>query len=788
MERRAYVGSRVRKLRGDRFLTGRGRYLDDIELAASTHLAILRSSHAHASIELDASVARAHPEALLVLTGDDVAALTEPIPPRLDPVAFGGAPIEVRPLAVGKVTHQGEPIAAVVAERRADAEALAALIETRYELLPVVLDADEALADDAPCLYPGRADNVIASLHYGQGDVDAALAQAPHRLADELRIQRYSTQPIETRGYLADWDARTEQLVLYSSSQNPHPQRFPLATTLRLRESQIRVIVPDLGGAFGIKMHTHREEPLICLASMLLGRPVRWIESRAEALLIAGREQTHRFEVGFDDDGRLLALRDHFVANVGAFSTTPGWGMARLTALTMPGGYKVAATDFQVRVVVTNKGPWNACRGYGKEATAIVLEHVVDRVARKLALDPAEVRRRNFVAADEFPYTTNTGLRLDSGNYASALDRALELVDYPALRAEQERAREAGRLLGIGIAFEMTPEAADFPGTMVGGFDTSTVRIDPSGDVTLLTGITSPGTGNDTAVAQIVADVLGIEPQQVAVVQGDTDVCPYGFGNGNGRSTIMGGGSAHLAALDVRAKLATVAGALLGVAPEGLEFAGGRVADTASGRSAQLSEVAYAVYSEAFARAAGIDPPLEATRVYRPGNIDHSPDDRGRIQPYTTFSNAVHVSVVEIDPETGRITLLRHGVVDDCGTMINPLAVAGQMHGAIGMGIGGALTEELRYDAVGQLLATGFKTYLTPRASDVPRIELAHQVTPSPFTLHGEKGAGEAGVGGSIAAILGAANDALAPLGVTLRSLPLSAARVHAAIIAAGAG
>jgi carbon-monoxide dehydrogenase large subunit len=342
-------------------------------------------------------------------------------------------------------------------------------------------------------------------------------------------------------------------------------------------------------------------------------------------------------------------------------------------------------------------------------------------------------------------------------------------------------------LLGIGIAFEMTPEAADFPGTMVGGFDTSTVRIDPSGDVVLLTGITSPGTGNDTAVAQIVADLLGIDPEQVTVVQGDTDVCPYGFGNGNGRSTIMGGGSAHLAALDVRAKLATVAGALLGVAPERLEFAGGRVADADSGRSAGFSEVAYAAYSEAFARAAGIDPPLEATRVYRPGNIDHTPDDHGRIQPYTTFSNAVHVSVLDVDPETGRITLLRHAVVDDCGTMINPLAVAGQMHGAIAMGIGGALSEELGYDAAGHLLATGFKTYLTPRASDVPRIELAHQVTPSPFTVHGEKGAGEAGVGGSIAAILNAANDALSPLGITLRSLPLTAENVRAAIASAGA-
>ena len=783
-----HVGVRARKLRGDRFVTGRGRYLDDFSLAGTAQLAILRSSLAHARIRsVDVSRAAAHPEVLLAVSGDDVATLTDPIPPRLDPVAFGGSSVELRPLAVGKVVHAGEPVAAIVAATRHDAEALLELIDVAYELLPVVMDAAEALLPQAPRLYESWPSNLVASIAYREGDTDAALLAAPHRLADELVIHRYSTQPIETRGYLADWSDRDEQLTFYSSSQNPHPQRYALARALRLRESQVRVIAPDLGGAFGIKMHTHREEPLVALASILLRRPVKWIESRPEALLMAGREQHHRFEVGFDEDGRMLALRDHFLANIGAFCATPGWGMARLTALTMPGGYAVPATDVEARVVVTNKGPWNACRGYGKEATALVLEHIVDRIAGVLALDPGEVRRRNFVRSEEFPYTTNTGLRLDSGDYQGALDKALRLVDYPALRAEQVVAREQGRLVGVGIGFEMTPEAADFPGTMVGGFDTSTVRVDPSGSVTLLTGITSPGTGNDTAVGLIVADLLGVEPEDIVVVQGDTGLCPYGFGNGNGRSMIMGGGSAHLAATEVRAKLAAVAAVMLEVPADTLKFADGRI--SAGGdrpASLSLAEVAYAVYSEAFARASSVSPPLEATSVYRPGNIDHRPDGQGRIQPYVTFSNAVHVSLVEIDRDTGRVSLRRHAVVDDCGTVINPIAVQGQMHGAIGMGIGGVLSEALPYDDQGRPLATGFKTYLMPRASDVPAIEFAHQSTPSPYTIHGEKGAGEAGVGGSSAAIFNAVNDALAPIGTMARSLPLTAERLHQ-LIAGGA-
>lgn len=771
-----YVGSSPHKLRGDAFLTGRARFVDDVELAGTVHAAILRSPHAHARIRrIDLARARAHPACLAAIDGEGLAAVAGPIPHRTDPRAVGGQQLDVWPLARGKAVWQGEPVAAVVAATRNDAEALLDLIDVEWEPLRPLVDAEAAVAPGVEPIHAGWPDNVLTRIRYAHGDVDAALAAAPHRLADSFAIQRYSTQPIEPRAYLADWDPRGRRLTLHTTAQNPHTNRHTLAQTLRLEEAQIRLLAPDIGGGFGFKMHSYPEEAVACVLSLQLGRPVKWVESRSDALLVGGREHLHRWEVGFDGEGRLLALRDRFLANVGAIISTPGWGMARLSALTAPGGYRVPASEVEATVVITNKGPWNASRGYGKEATALVLEHIADRVAAHLGLDPAEVRRVNFVPAEEFPYRTNSGLRLDSGRYHEALERALAAAGYDEARQEQALARAAGRLPGVGIAFEVTPEAADFPGTMTGGFDTATVRVDPTGRVTVLTGVTTPGTGNDGAVAQVVAGIVGVRTEEVTVVQGDTDSCPFGFGNGNGRSTVMGCGSAQLAAEDVAAKLRIVAAALLGAREDEIELVDGaaRVA-AAPGRSVPLQQVAFTVYTQAFALARGVEPPLEATRVYRPGNIDHTPDAEGRIQPYTTFSYAVHVALVDVDRETGKVELLRHLVVDDCGTMVNPVAVRGQMVGAVAMGVGAALLEELTYDTEGRLLVDRFKTYLVPRSTDLPEVEVEHMETPSPFTSLGAKGAGEAGVGGAKAAIQNAVLDALSPLGAVVRRMPLT--------------
>jgi aerobic carbon-monoxide dehydrogenase large subunit len=468
---------------------------------------------------------------------------------------------------------------------------------------------------------------------------------------------------------------------------------------------------------------------------------------------------------------------------VGALGAPPGWGMAFLTALSFPTGYKIPNQDVQVSIVATNKGPWNASRGYGKEATNLVMERIVDLVAQKLGMDPAEVRRRNFIHKDEFPYKTNAGLNIDSGDYHGALEKALRMMGYDDLRAEQERLRAEGRYLGVGIAFELTPEGGDIPGTLVAGFDTTTVKMDPQGKVTVLTGVTTPGGGNETGIAQIVADEVGVPLEDVTVIQGDTGLCPYGFGNYSGRSMLVGGGSAALAARDIRAKLEQVAAAMLETEPENLEFADGTVSRKDNpDASLPVETVAYSVLTLAFATAAMVEPTLESTRVYKPDNITHIPDEKGRIQPYPSYSNAVHLAVVEVDAETGTVDLKRFGVVHDCGTIINPTFVEGQMQGAVAMGVGAALSEELVYDAEGHLLTDRFKTYLMQRAGDLPSFEMEHQVTPSPFTLLGAKGAGEAGVGGSQAAVANAVNDALAPLGVTLRQMPLKPPNVLRAI------
>jgi carbon-monoxide dehydrogenase large subunit len=780
----SYVGSSERKHNGDRFLTGRVEYINDVVLPGTVHMAVLRSPHAHARIvRVDTTKAKNAPGVVAALSGEDARSLCNPIPHFIDPAAFGGKTAEVRVLAVDKVIYQGQPVAAVVAATAGDAQAALDLIEVEYEPLQAVVHGGAASAEGATLIHEEWGDNVVITVPFVEGDVDAALEQADHVIEETLQIQRYSSQSIEPRGYVASWDESSEMLTFHGAVQNPHPLRFVLAKALNLDEGQVRVIASSLGGAFGLKMHGHPEEPLTCVFSRLTGRPVKWIEDRRETLLVGGREHSHCITVGFTNDGKVTALRDHFIANIGALGATPGWGMAFLTALSFPTGYKIPNTDCVVTAVTTNKAPWNATRGYGKEGTNLVMERVMDMVAARTGIDPAEVRRRNFIGKDEFPYKTNSGLNVDSGDYHALLDKVLDLVDYDSLREQQAKAREEGRHIGIGIAFELTPEAADIPGSLVTGFDTSTVRMDPSGKVLLLTGVTTPGSGNDTSMMQIVADELGVLLSDVTVIQGDTTVCPYGFGHFSGRSMVVGGNAALLAAGDIKQKLVKVAAAMLEADEADIRL-GQRMATLASDpeKSIPIADVAYAVYSLTFIFAKGVEPPLESTRVYMPDNIDHTPDEKGRIQPYPTYSNAIHAAVVEVDVETGKVTLERLAVGHDCGTVINPLYVEGQMEGAIAMGVGAGLTEEQRYDDEGNFISNSFKRYLLPRAKDMPSIEMVHQVTPSPFTLLGVKGAGEAGIGGAQSAIANAVHDALAPLGVTVRKMPLTPATVLDAI------
>ena len=778
-----YVGSRETKHNGDLFLTGRATYFNDMALPNMSHAAVLRSPHAYARIKsVDTSAAEANPEVLATLSGAQIKEHTGPIPFFIDPAVFGGNTRDNYPLAVDTVLMVGQPVAAVVAETAADAEAALELIVVEYEVLDPILEADEALKDGAPILNEGWDDNVVITMPFVEGDAEAALAEAEHVIEDSFEMRRLSTQPIEPRGNMAVWEI-DGSLTFRGSVQNPHPLRLNLSQALGISENQIRVHAPFVGGGLGLKMHGHPEEVLVCVLAKIVGRPVKWLEDRKETLLIGGIEQTHTFKVGFNSDGKIMVIHNRIVANIGMLGSAPGWGMAFLSALGFPSGYKVPVTDVSVQVVATNKGIWNATRGYGKQGTNVVIERMVDLVARELGMDRIEVRRINMIQKDEFPYATNSGLNIDSGDYHGALDKLEELLDYEGLKKEQAQLREEGRYLGIGITFELTPESADIPGTIVGGFDSAQVKMNPSGNVTVLSGVTTPGSGNDTGLAMIVADELGVTMDRISVIQGDTDICPYGFGNYSGRSIVSGGNAAVLAARDVAEKIRSGAALLLEAGDEDIELTDNlaRVAG-APDKAVPIANVAETIYTLNFAIPGIPEPPLESTRVYKPDNIRHTPDEKGRIQPYPTYSFAVHGVVVEVDPETGAVEIKRIGIVHDCGTMINPLFIEGQMAGAMVMGIGNGMSEELKYDDAGVPLSTRFKAYLMPRAGDVPKIELVHQVTPSPFTLLGTKGAGEAGVGGGMSVITNAVDDALAPLGVTIRQLPVSPPNVLAAI------
>ncbi|WP_246440456.1 xanthine dehydrogenase family protein molybdopterin-binding subunit [Saccharothrix tamanrassetensis] len=771
------VGRPVRKHDGDAYLTANATYTGDIVLPGTVYAALVRAPLAHALIRsVSTAAAEGATGVIAVVTGEDMIPWCDEIPHGLDAGHLGGHHSAVFPLAVEKVVYAGEPIAAVVATSEADAHAACLMVEVDYEPLPVLLDVESALAADAPILYPAWAENVLIEGHVGNDDFAEVARTAPHVLEGELRTHRGTAAPMEPRTYLADWDAGRQHLTLYASTQNPHVLRTVLAAAMRLREDQIHVVAPKVGGSFGLKMYGSREDFIAPVLARMVGRPVSWVEERAASLLPAAREQVLSYRVAFDDDGGLLALDVEALTDHGAAAPTHGWAMAYVGALSTGLGYAIEHCHVHYRVVVTNKAPWSGTKPFGKDGATLLLERIMERVAAATGVDAGTVRRRNFVAPSAFPYRHTSGLELDSGDYAAALDQTLEILSHERLRADQARLRAQGRYLGIGLGFELMPESADIPGGFVAAYDTSTVRMSPSGRVSVLTGVTSPGTGSDTGICQLVADELGVALDTVSVVQGDTDTCPYGFGNISSRSLVTGGNAAVLAARDVADKIRAAARALLRAdydEPVLIEDGIARLTRDPS-RSVSVVEAARAVYTRSYELELDVEPHLESTRTYRPSNIREVPDALGRMQTYTTYPYAVHASVVEVDVETGVVTLLRHVATHDCGTVVNPLMVDGQVTGGVVMGLGAAFSEELVFDDDGIPLTTGFKTYLLPRAVDVPRVELGHLCTPAPGTPLGAKGVGEAGFAGALAAAFNAVNDAVAPLGARLDRTPLS--------------
>lgn len=780
----SYVGRSMRTLEGRAPVAGAATYTNDLIFEGQLYAAIVRSPHAAARINsIDPSGALKVPGVVKVMAGAEAAQHIDPITHYIDPTVFGGQAATVRCLALDEVWCYGQPVAVVVARDKKAAQYAAQRVQVSYAPIEAILDVADAIKEDARIIAEGTSSNILLQAPFVNGNPDAAFERADHVVKTTVRIHRFSTQPIETRCYNAVWEEETQSITLYATAQNPHPLRHVLSDVLRMPENKLRIVAPTIGGAFGMKMHGHPEEALMCLLTKMLRQPVKWTESREECLLVGAREQQHEMELAFMADGELIGLRDRFYANTGAPTACPGWGMAFLTGVTMPGPYKVRDMDVLMSAVTTNKPSWNAARGYGKESTAIALELAMDDAARELGFDPVELRIRNFVPADAFPYPSPTGLIYDSGDYAGAVRKALAAVDYEGWKARQAEALKAGKYIGIGLAFELTPEGGALPGTMVAGYDSSSVRVGPDGSVRVLTGVTTPGTGNPTGIAQIVADELGVRLDSIEVTQGDTTTCPYGFGNYSGRSTIVGGGSAALAARDVRTMLVKVAAALLECDTDDIQLQEGiftRKGDTET--SLTVREVAYASYTRAYDVAACITPPLEATRTFLPPNIRHTPDKDGRINPYPSYSNAAYAAICEVDIDTGKTTLLQFAAAHDCGRVINPILVEGQACGAISFGVGGALTEAIAFDAAGRQLTRSFMDYVMPRCEDIPEISVVHHDSPNPDTYLGLKGAGEAGVGGSAAAVANAVNNALIPLGVALTELPFNAPAVWGAL------
>jgi carbon-monoxide dehydrogenase large subunit len=685
-------------------------------------------------------------------------------------------------LAWPVVRHVGEAIAAVVGDDRYAVEDAAARVRVEYEPLPAAVDALAALRDGAPLVHHTARGNVLLSRRFESGDVESALAGAAAVVERTFRTNRQCAAPLEGRGGVADWSDPDGRLTLWSGTQVPHLARHLLAEVLGLPENKVRVVAPDVGGGFGVKAILYPEDIALCVLAGTLGRPVKWVEQRREAMQASAHARDHHYTVraGFDARGQLLGLDVRAVCNAGAYSVFP-W-TAGIEAL-MAGGlltgpYKLQHYRCQVTAVATHTTPAGPYRGVARPATTFVMERVLDLGARRLGLDPVDVRRVNLIGPADLPYTSPTRLVHDSPSYPVCFDKVVEAIDYGSFRAEQARLRVTGRYVGVGFAVynELTGlgQAASAGPRMPfrTGHEGATVRLDPSGAVTVLAGVTSQGQGLETTVAQIVAAELAVPLDTVRVVLGDTDATPFGLGAFASRQAVIGGGAAMRAARAVRDKALGIAAHVLEAAVEDLDAADGQVfVRGAPGRALALSEIARIAHLETHRLPPDVDPGLDATRFYDP--------IRG------TFAAGAQAAIVEVEPETGVIAIRRYVCVEDTGRIINPLIVEGQVHGAIAQGIGGALSEHLVYDEAGQLLTGTFMEYAIPTATVIPSLETEHVEEPA-GNLAGVRGVGEGGTLGPAAVLANAVADALAPFGVEPDELPLTPARLWTACARAG--
>jgi len=757
-----------------RLLQGQGRFVADLTLSRVLHVAFLRSPHAHARlVSVDTRPARTLPGVAACVTGDEIATHARPI--RAESKMAGYHATEFPPLARGKVRFVGEAVVAVLAESRYVAEDALEAVDVRYAALPVVATPETAMAGDAPLVHEAAGSNVLLSRAFVRGDADAAMAGAAVVVGDRFRFHRHAGVTLENRACLADWNTGAGELTLWSSTQIPGLLREALAELLDLPAHRLRVVAPDVGGGFGVKSALYPEEVAVCALARLTGRPVKWVGDRREDLLTSTQawDETIDAELAVDADGTIHALRARVVADVGAYSIHPWTASIEVVQVIsfLPGPYRVPHYRGEAWGVATNKAPMGPYRGVGRPVSTFVTEALVDRAARRLGMDPVALRLRNLIRPDELPYRSPSGVVWDSGSFVESLERARDVVAYEHVRAAQRDPRRAGRYVGVGVAcyVELTGVGSAIPASPGAAINTgtegATVRVDPSGTVTASFGLACQGQGHETTLAQVVAAELGARLEDVRVVSGDTAAGPAGTGTYASRSAVIGGGAAILAARALREKALAIGAHLLEVSADDLTLADSRATVRgAPDRALSLREIARAAYAGAKRLPAGMEPGLEATRFYDPY--------------FGTASNATHIAVVEVDPETCGVVVRRFVVVEDCGRIINPLIVEGQAIGGVAQGVGAALLEEIVYDGDGQLLTGSLMDYLVPTAAELPPVEVVHLERPSPTTLGGFKGVGEGGTIGAPAAVANAIADALKPLGIELSELPVTPDRL----------
>jgi carbon-monoxide dehydrogenase large subunit len=776
------IGARIKRSEDPRLLTGLGAYTDDRQVMRLLHVAFRRSDQSHARIRaIDCAAARAAPGVIAVFTADDLSDTVKPLLATSRMANYYATPI--LPLAHGKVRYVGEPVVGVVAESRYQAEDAIELIAIDYEPLPLVIDPEQAVRPGAPLLHDEAGTNVIVSREFKRGDAEAAFAAAPVHVKSRFRMHRKSPVAIEPRVCLAEYEAGRDALTLHSATQVPGIIRDALAAALDIAGHRIRVVAPDVGGGFGGKGSLYPEEIFVCAAARHLRRPVKWTGDRLEDLAAnsQGFDEIVDAELALDSDGRILALRADVIGDVGAYSIYP-WtaGLEPVQVVSfLPGPYRVQNYRGRVQAVATSKAPTGPYRGVGRPISTFVMERLMDMAAAKLGIDAKDIRLRNLIADDELPYKVASGIVWDKSGFQECLHKASAAIGYDALRAEQREARAAGRWVGIGIACyaELTGIGSRIsvaPGMPINtGTETAIVRIDSTGAITATFGIASHGQGLETTLAQVVAEHLGARFEDIRVLQGDSSGVPGGTGTYASRSMVLAGGAATLAAGKVREKILNAASHLLEASASDLMAEDGKISVAGTDRSITFREVARAVYAEMGRLPPDARGELAATETYDP--------------VFGTTTAATHIAVVEIDPETYEVCVERFVVAEDCGQLVNPLIVDGQVHGGVAQGIGAALYEEVVYDELGQITTASLADYVVPSACEIPPMQVFHLESISPTTLGGFRGMGEGGTIGAPAAIANAVADALSPLGIDINELPATPERLFRLIEAARA-